>query len=566
MMPPRCRLGVVIVAAFVCAAGGVAMGQPAAEPSALRVNGIIDQNQTWSGLVLLTGDVEIAGATITIEPGTIIEFARATTTRTPVLIVGSARTTGGELKIKATAGAPVIFRAKPDETPGRIVVNIRNRIVPGRMAADPSQGIIPPTIEPNDVTWRHVRFVGLGNARERGGETMRTTVHEAALTFNVTGGPHMFRIANCEFEGCTRVSVRGGDAAKLSIESNRFSAGKDRIALEVQGNLSGDAAEYIFAKANTADAAFSFGGAATTASDNILIGEYVCLVVDQDAASPTRIVGNYIHNTAVKDDGRYCLDCRVPSASIERNVIRGATTCVMNGSHLMRENVFIGTLLRSDAVKNARTHFFVHSLPPGAVFEWNLLLGPAYSMLAPQAGPSKAAAPPQPRPTIVRHNLFDGFDEARRVIHLNPLGGGGGKVAIYNNVFLRATTLVYDEARTLDSLIYLDHNAAAPKSSKAYDSVAVGAIEQGKLGFGGADVVVENPAQLRLRDLPRRVPQDVDDAILGGKMRVESWRTSLFAVYAPLAGSPLVNAGYQIRASQAQQSTQPTIGPREASH
>ncbi len=516
--------------------------------------------------MLLTGDVEIAGATVTIEPGTIIEFARASTKRTPVLIVGSARTTGGEFRLKAAAEAPIIFKADPDKTPGRVVVNIRNRIVPGRRAADPSKGVIPPTIEPNDVTWRHVRFVGLGRARERGGETMRTTVHEASLTFNVTGGPHTFRLANCAFEGCTRAAIRGGDKAKLSIEGNTFTDCDDRIALEVSGNLSGEAAEYVFAKANTADTAFSFSGAATTLTGNILIGEHACMVLDRDAKAPSRIVGNYIHNTSERHDGPYCLDSRVPDAAIERNIIRGGTTIVMTGSREMRDNVLIGSHLRSDAVKNARTHFHVRSLPRGAVFERNLLLGPAYSMLAPQAGPTKESLPDEAttRPTIVRHNLFDGFDEGRRAIHLNPIGGGGGETAIYNNVFLRVSTLVYDEARTKNSLLYLDHNVAAPTPTQAYDGVSVGAIAQGKPGFGKADLFFDTPGRLRLNNIPRRLPDDIDAAFLSGRMQVEQWRKSLFDAYTPERVSPLIGAGHQTAAGDGESAVQPTIGPRDA--
>jgi hypothetical protein len=69
----------------------VGLATPLAAREVARVRGVIDKNTTWSGRVLLTDDVAIQGAAVSVEPGTIVEFAGEVRGRGPILSVADAQ-------------------------------------------------------------------------------------------------------------------------------------------------------------------------------------------------------------------------------------------------------------------------------------------------------------------------------------------------------------------------------------------------------------------------------------------------------------------------------------------
>lgn len=337
---------------------------------------------------------------------------------------------------------------------------------------------------------------------------------------------------------------------------------------------------------NLASAVISVNGAADV-GENILIGPSAAIVVRASLAlgSPvgfvaggstslvqesfpapaeTKIRGNYIHNTTAEDDGHYCLNCEDPGALIDGNILRGGTACVLNGSKRMNGNVFIAAAhLNSKYVKNAHTHQLVGALPAGATFERNLLLGPGYSMLVPQPAALAKNAEPAQSPIIVRRNLFDGFSESNRAIHLNTPGRSSAPVAVLNNIFLRVTTLVYDEGKTENTLTFEDYNAIAPPPARPFDQVEIAGVKMGGAGWGAKDVRLPDVASMRLVALPKDPPGDFDADISAKKVSVSQLRRRLFDTYRPQAGSPLVRAGRGDSESEEASGPRPTIGPSE---
>jgi len=572
------------VAAIVCVS---LRAEPPDGENVRRVRGIIDRRETWSGLVIITDDLTIEDGTVTVEPGTVIEFAQASFGSHPTLTVGSASRVGGELELQATADRPIVFRTRAETHPGRLVINVRSRLRPGALPPVPSPQFVPPepsahgaatsrpaaeigrpSSEPNEMEWRYVRFENLGYARPTRTDGRKASLSEAAVAFNVLGGPHKLTIRDCAFINSSQLEVRASDGAQVAIRSNRFESPGHRAAVDVSGNEGTKPAGGILVQDNVLASTLAVASAAATIADNILIGRDACIVVQDDASPQTRIVGNYVHNTTDEDDGHYCLNCENPAAEIANNVIRGGTVCVLNGSRKMSGNVLIGAeRLRSKYVKNARTHQLVQALPLGAVFERNLLLGPAYSLLVPQPSPvatatQEPASAGEATPATIRHNLFDGFADTARAIHLNQLSRRPGAVAVVNNVFLRVPIVVFNESVADASLVYAAYNAMAPRPEHPFERTAPRGIEPGRPGFSSADVVRDKTTELYLQTaVPGALP-DFDPDILTKKLSTESLRGRLFDAYRPQPRSPLVGAGRLDRPEDGK-GPRPSIGPSE---
>jgi hypothetical protein len=532
------------------------------ERSIQRLRGVVDQDQTWSGLVIITDDLVIQDATVTVAAGTEVEFAHHVSGSHPTLTVGAVVRSGGHLRLLATAEQPITFRTRPGTNPGRLVINVRSRIIPTKLVGSDPLELTPADYVPDDVAWQHVRFENLGHLRRRRRGEKAALVAEPAVTFNLIGAAHTLGVANCTFDHTTRFLVRAADGAKITILANQFDHPTERVSVELFGHEGAAPVGPVVITRNVLAAALHLHAAPATIADNVLIGLDAAMVIEEDSSSETMIARNYIHNTTEEDNGRYCLRCDNPAAAIEDNIFRGGTTCVWTGSRQMTGNVFIAASnLTSRFVKNARTHQLIHSLPSGAQFERNLLLGPAYSLLMPQPASARRGQEQDPGTTVIRNNLFDGFADSNRAIHLNPLGCGPVSVSVVNNLFLRIGTLVYDEGRTADTLTYADHNAVAPPAARAFDQVKVAGTIQGEPGWAAKDVQAEDTFSLALTgSLLRRVP-DYDPEILARKIGVGQIRQQLFDAYRPLAHSPLVRAGRPKGAADAV--SPPSIGPSE---
>ena len=99
----------------------------------------------------------------------------------------------------------------------------------------------------------------------------------------------------------------------------------------------------------------------------------------------------------------------------------GGTYVVLDGSRSMTGNVLVsGGRLSSRVSKAAKTHYVVADLPGGAKFERNVLIGPAYALLATQAAGSGETAPGTAREQMtIRQNVFDGLGDTSQAIRLN---------------------------------------------------------------------------------------------------------------------------------------------------
>lgn len=531
------------VAALVAFASVAGAQQPDAPVRRLR--GIIDKDESWSGRIVITDDLAILGATVTVQPGCVIEFAYARAGRHPVLTVGSEHRERSSLQLLSTADQPITFRSRQNTNNGRIVIFVRNRIVPGEAATVSSFQTPPARSEPNEIAWRHVRFENLGFERGIGLRSRKRSRHEPCLTFKLIGRGHTVRIADCSFDETSRLLVVADDESKITVEGNRFVRPAERSAMEIDGQHINDTPGPTVIAKNHAAAAIVLSDLLSVTKDNVLIGLNAAIVLRGKSFPQSRIVGNYVHNTTRENDGRYCLDTEDPNVSIEGNIFRGATTCVLNGSRYMAGNVFIGASdLAGPHARKSRTHQLVSALPIGSIFERNLLLGPAHSLLIPQPFRKPAGSTTNATgPTQIRHNVFDGFGDTVRAIHLNPIGRSSVTVEVFNNLFLRSDCLIYDEGGTSTTVLYADHNAYAPRPHRMFDRVQVGSTKQGQPGWAAGDVQRDAIADLGLRSPPPSRLADYDEEIEAGRRSIAQVRQALFDIYKPQQGSPLIGAG-----------------------
>ena len=85
-------------------------------PSIIEHSGVISEDETWIEAVhLITGDVNVRGATLTIEPGAVIQFSSGTG-----LFIGSgSNVSGSTLKAEGTPDKPITFTsAASSKSPG----------------------------------------------------------------------------------------------------------------------------------------------------------------------------------------------------------------------------------------------------------------------------------------------------------------------------------------------------------------------------------------------------------------------------------------------------------------
>lgn len=511
-----------------------------------RVRGVIDADETWSGHVLVTDNVTIDGATVTVEAGTVIEFAGSGPRAGPLLLVGGPQNVVGRLQVNATADKPIVFRTRPGTSPGRIVVHLRPRLTrPDMDPEKPPQAPPPPQKKPASERWSHIRFEGLGMTHVRTIMKERVQVASPSVSFILRGAAHNLALTDCSFVRSTRLQVIAADGSRVRLERNRDIEPTDRVALEVM-SLVGQAmpAEVVIA-GNRLSRAIHLGDLPFHVFDNILIGPDAAIAIKSTTARAAAIENNYVHNTTPDDSGRHGLDCRNPQARVVGNIIRGGSVCVLNGTRHMSGNVFIGApSLRSSVSRAAKTSQLVSSLPRGSLFERNLLLGPAYTLLVPQAttGPAAPAdsAADQAAETIVRNNLFDGFGATQRAVHLGRLGRASNRVSLLRNAFVRVSVVVlYEGSGEVSAVLSASGNAAAPKPRRFVGFAG----ETDKPEPPGLSIVADDLASFLLSATPSDRVAAFDDALTSGKLTVASLREQLFEAYRPRRGSPLAPTG-----------------------
>lgn len=528
---------------FCAGAAASAAQEGATSPPVTRVRGVIQEDQTWSGTVIVTDDVTIDGATVTVRAGTIVEFADSHERHAPTLAVGGWNERfGGYLKILGEADKPVIFRTREGTNPGHMIVNVRSETTsvpfqPGDAKEKPP----PPKEVPGRVNWKHVRFEGLGDLESRQMMNKEVMVARPSVTFKAVGGPHTLSLAHCTFDHSTRLCISAADGCRIDLHDNQFTNETERVALEIGGILGQAPPEVASVSRNTLSSAIDLALLPVHLTDNVVIGVNAAVAVNASPGSDVRVRGNYVHNTSEDDDGRYCLNCEYADARIENNVFRGGSMCVLNGSRTMTGNVIIGApRLENKISRSSKTHRLVASLPRGSKFERNLLLGPAFSLLAPQPrliprrGEDKPSSPGEP--TTIRNNLLDGLGASKRAIHLGAAGLESQPIRILDNVFLRTDTVVFIEEDSSGQAMEFGKNAAAPPPARVIDRA--GARDAG--GGSSLSVVVNDLPSLHLVAIPpERIPDFASD-VQSGKVTTEMLRTKLFEMYRPRAESPLI--------------------------
>ncbi|MCZ6816513.1 MAG: hypothetical protein O7F76_07400 [Planctomycetota bacterium] len=586
-MSTLCRVVLSIaIGTLVCTwAASVPAQEGDSSASVRRVRGIIQKDETWSGTVIVTDDLTIDGAKVTILPGTIVEFADRRKRHGPTLTVGGwNKGFRGYLEILSEPDRPVVFRTRAGSQPGRLVVNVRGETTSASFhSKNPREKPPPPKKTPGRVVWEHVRFEGLGEVESKQVMKKQILVARPAITFKVAGGAHTLSLTHCTFDRSTRVKISAADGSRISLLDNLFTNETERVALEIAGVRGQPPPDLALVSRNRFSCAISLESISVQLTDNILIGPYVAVAVNALPKSDVRITGNYVHNTSMNDDGRYALNCEYAGAVIENNIFRGGSTCVLNGSRLMTGNVMIGaprleveitlptiktptngassknnprtprTVLRS-----SKTHRLVAALPSGSLFERNLLLGPAHSLLAPQPRlvprDGEDRTPHHKQATILRNNLLDGFGASNRGIHLGSAGRRAQPIGIHGNVFLRINSVVLVEDDGNGATIEFGVNAAAPPPARVIHRVGSKDAADGP----GLTIVEKDVASFYLVGIPpERVP-DFDADIQSGKLTTGTLRNRLFESYRPREGSPLI-----VKHNGAKSTLGPGTGNRE---
>lgn len=481
-----------------------------AEP--LRVSGAVAADASWAGHVRITGDTSIVGATITVQPGTSIEFAAGTGEPHPRLTVG-APGQPGRLLLLGTAGQPIVVRSREALHAGCLMVHVGSG---------------------DALDWHDVEFHDLGyrTAAKPDPSMPRSTdgYFQPAITIVLDGAKSGLNVKGCRFRGCARLTVRAAARARGELLQCVFEPGPDAVSLELAGGGSGALA----VRSNQFSGVVEIQAVGASFTDNRLVGPRTALAINAASSPPVEVVGNYIHNTTEADDGGYCFRSRDPEALVQGNVLRGGSYVVLEGTRRMRDNVLVGAArLRSAVGRNARTHYLVAELPGRAEFQGNLLIGPAYALLATQAArPARGGAAPEPvRDLTIRGNVFDGLGATSQAIRFNVLAREPVAATVTDNLFLRVDTLVMDESRRPGVLATADRNTVAPRPRRAWDGVVMSDKQPGDPGFGAADRVFDGVADLKLANLPDAPPPDWDAELTSGRATVAQVRDRLMAAY-----------------------------------
>ncbi len=504
-------MGRVSVLAWLVACA-TALGQNA---GAMRVSGPITEDATWRGMVFITGDVQIASGTVTVEAGSTIEFVAGSTDSNPLLAVGTADK-GGRLLLKGTKEAPVTLRSRSGMKPGCV-----------RVFVQAGQG----------VEWANVLIDGLGyrtnvklddrlTGNRKPGEQNSVV---PAVSITAETGKTQVRLESVSFRRCARLSLRVGAETVGGVKACAFEDGMERVDVEISSLVGG----IYTILGSRFSGVLDVTGCGVHAEGNIFTGPRAALAVNSATTPASRIIENYIHNSTTADDGSYCLKCADGAAEIRDNVFRGGTYVVLDGSRSMTGNVLVsGGRLSSRVSKAAKTHYVVADLPGGAKFERNVLIGPAYALLATQAAGTGETAPGAAREQMtIRQNVFDGLGDTSQAIRLNVGARERLEASIIENTFLRLPTLVMDEAKMDGTIAAIDRNIIAPKPARPWEGVMIAGKQLGPTDFGTGDRVFASVSELGVAGLPSGLPEDWDAALLAGRTSIEQIREKVRTAY-----------------------------------
>ncbi|MBX3395935.1 MAG: right-handed parallel beta-helix repeat-containing protein [Phycisphaerae bacterium] len=499
--------------------------------SARRIRGLIHQDQTWSGRILIIGDTQIIGAVVDIEPGTEILFAGAEPGHNPVLTVGSAEEKHGSIRLAPDEARPVYFGVAEHAQPGAIIV------------------YLPPP-PPNDSAagsrfrWRGVRFTGVGFERaDRKGATKTASQRVPAITVNCAENGTTVELDDCRFTDGSGVLIRAGADSRIKITDCELAA-VDATSLTISRTARPDFAGKIDIRDNNLNSGIMLDGVNGEIVGNTIAGDSASLLITSRIGTGSRIEDNLLNRRCAATPGTYALSVNSPASTITNNIIIGAETCVLAGPRTMMGNIIMAQPPAAHSFDQPRSRKLVASLPQGARFEKNYLIGPTGAMLAPWPMRSPGAdSEPERRRTTIKNNVFDGAGNTAWAVELDA-AGRPVPIAIENNLFMRLENIVINKSGGPIDDFTAGFNAFYPPPRRKYDRFDPAETEPGNgdhafksiMDLGLANRTESDDREFRANELARQAKllQDNDRA---------GFRRHIVERYRPGKNSPLMGAG-----------------------
>ncbi|NLX13376.1 MAG: hypothetical protein GXY44_06950 [Phycisphaerales bacterium] len=463
------------------------------------------QDTVWQGEMEIREPVSVMGVTVRVAPGTTIRFkGQQGAASPPAVFLNSTAGNEPRLMLEGTADRPIIVETPEDLPPGMICTTRGSH---GTLIA------------------QHVVFRRLGGS---------TSGNADALDLQLSAVGNELRLIDCRFENCGPVRMDFlGPTAAAEIKRCDFADTQGDTALLLGGSGSGEKT----VTDNIADAGFRLDCPDLLLRDNVLVGPAAAISVPTLTKEGIRLDRNYVHCTYKRDEGRYALKCDTPHAELTRNVLIGGTYVVAAAPRTVRDNVLIGVAgLEAKVVMQeikiavpkleATTHALITGLANEASIQNNLLLGPTHAALS-ISGPDKA-----PR---IEHNLFDGWDAARRAVHFNLLARGAVGAELKNNVFTRYQRApVFDQAGLQGTMAEASDNLFAGFTGPIYENI------KGVDDLASSDRRIETFGQLRLAaPLTTQAALDAEERLLRREIGVADVHALWLAAYRPMDNSPL---------------------------
>ncbi len=420
---------------------------PAAQGRA-ALRGDIQEDTVWQGVVKISADVSISGATVRVMPGTRIVFDKPATLGTgplillnsPILLYARVGQTA-RLILAGTPEQPIIIETAPDK--------LRGSIVAGRSTSA-------------SVFARHVIFRSLGGAGGVG-------ITEPALQVQLGAEKDDLWLSHCRFEDCGPVEIlTDAPTASVHIAQCTFTGSTGDWSLD----LAGSSLSAKVVAGNRADAAFRIGCSQALVSDNVLIGPTAGIRIPGATSEALTITGNYVHCAGFQQWGSAALTCDAPATLLTRNVLRGGNHVVQVSPRTVTGNVLIGSSRAAathpdrsgTSARKGATVNIVVNCPPGTVLADNLFLGAATAALS--AGRS-------PENLRIAHNVFDGWNAAQRAIEFHAFPHAAAGVVIEHNVFARYRLApVVDLSRRPGTVLRTTSNLFVEVPATEYEDVA----------------------------------------------------------------------------------------------
>lgn len=532
-----CGVSLVLLLAALPAAAG----QDTVLPERIVVDTV------WSGHVVIPHDVVIIGATVRVRPGTVIRFEGVDEEAPPRLRLD----------------APPIGTAWPGPACTRLILDgTEDEPVIIESAEDGPRGaILAGPASCGSIIARHTIFRRLGQPIETG--RMVPAIH-----LRLSDADDDLWLTDCRFEACGPVWIRFfGSHAGADIRRCHFEQTAGAIALLLDGP--GEGAKLV--RDNIADAAIRATCPQLLIENNVLIGDNAHIAVASDTAAAIRIDGNYVHCTTREAVGRFALRVESPDAVVRNNVLRGGTYVVESAPRRVVGNVLIGAAelearllsphpredraatdedpddvpdVPAPAPFTTSSHYLIRHLPAEAVVTDNLFLGPAHAALAtsepagrprlldhPADDPSAQDVSDRTRGPRITHNLFDGWWQAGRAVHLDRM-----PQAFTHNVITRYRRApVFNETPREDDAAEIGHNLFAGIDPPWYEQL------HGIPDRAPGDRHVDTFADLRLSAAPStREAVDLESKLLDREITVADVRAAWFDACMPLPASPLL--------------------------